>query len=208
MTDPITRSVLLPLALACAGLLLRPGATPPVPGKGLPEAHAAAPAPMAAPLAAPRACPTVTVHFSPNGGCEEEWITIVGSARKTVRVQAYSFTSVPIADALIAAHARGVDVAACLDDSNRTDPHGQAPRLIAAGVPVFYDARHKISHSKTGTIDGAVVLTGSFNLSASAAHANLENLVTIRDRGLAAEYSTNWAAHQSHSQPAGEQAAR
>ena len=49
------------------------------------------------------------IYFSPDGGCTAAVVAALGSARRTVRVQAYSFTSAPIAGALRDAHDRGVD---------------------------------------------------------------------------------------------------
>lgn len=48
------------------------------------------------------------VYFSPHGGCTEAVVAALGSAKSTVLVQAYSFTSAPIAKALVEAHRRGV----------------------------------------------------------------------------------------------------
>jgi phosphatidylserine/phosphatidylglycerophosphate/cardiolipin synthase-like enzyme len=184
MNRPLATLALLALALAA-----RPHAPSP-PGKSLPVAMA--------PVAA--TAPKLAVHFSPNGGCEQEWVARIGGAQKSLRVAAYSFTSRPIADALIAAHARGVDVAVVLDSGNRTDKYSRMAAVVAAGIPVAVDATHKIMHNKFGVFDGSIVLTGSFNLSASANHANAENLITIRDATLAAAYAANWAAHRSHSE--------
>ena len=47
---------------------------------------------------------SVEVFFSPKGGCTEAIIGELGKAKKTVLVQSYSFTSAPIAQALVAAH--------------------------------------------------------------------------------------------------------
>lgn len=48
----------------------------------------------------PPAPPTIEVHFSPRGGCTDAVVTELGNAKKMVLVQAYSFTSAPIAKAL------------------------------------------------------------------------------------------------------------
>ena len=50
----------------------------------------------------------VSVFFSPSGGCTEAIVEELGKARETVLVQAYSFTSATIANALVEAHRRGV----------------------------------------------------------------------------------------------------
>ncbi len=50
-------------------------------------------------------------------------------------------------------------------------------------------------------IDGAVVLTGSFNFTKAAETQNAENLLVIRSPELARQYANNWEAHAAHSEP-------
>jgi phosphatidylserine/phosphatidylglycerophosphate/cardiolipin synthase-like enzyme len=57
------------------------------------------------------------VYFSPHGGCTEAIVKEIDEAKTEVLVQAYSFTSTPIAKALLNAHKRGVKVEAILDKS-------------------------------------------------------------------------------------------
>src|SRR5207244_3942908 len=47
---------------------------------------------------------TVQVLFSPNGGCTKAIVEELDQAKKSVLVQAYSFTSAPIAKAVVDAH--------------------------------------------------------------------------------------------------------
>ncbi len=49
-------------------------------------------------------------------------------------------------------------------------------------------------------IDGATVLTGSFNFTTAAEEHNAENLLVIPDPALAQKYLTNWNAHFRHSE--------
>jgi phosphatidylserine/phosphatidylglycerophosphate/cardiolipin synthase-like enzyme len=145
--------------------------------------------------------PTLSVHFSPGGGCTAAVVAEVGGARRRVRVLAYSFTSAPIAAALVAAKARGVDVAAVLDEGQRTDPHSKGKAVAAAGVPVAYDARHAIQHSKVVVVDDDTVISGSFNFSEAAEVHNSENLLIIHDKAVAAAYLANWGLHRAHADP-------
>jgi len=59
------------------------------------------------------------VYFSPNHGATKAVVDVLTAARRTILVQAYSFTSAPIAKALADAHARGVDVQVILDRLRR-----------------------------------------------------------------------------------------
>lgn len=142
------------------------------------------------------------VFFSPRGGCTEAVVAAVAGARKTVLVQAYSFTSQPIAEALKAAHDRGVDVRIILDKSQKTDHRSDRAFVQAAGIPVWIDTVHGIAHSKVMVIDGATVITGSFNFTKAAEASNAENLLVIRDQGLAALYTQNWNNRLARSEPA------
>lgn len=141
-----------------------------------------------------------TVCFSPRGGCTQLVVNTLASARSTVLVQAYSFTSEPIAQALAEAHARGVDVQVILDKSQRTEDDARTKLLLDAGIPVRVDAAHAITHNKVMVIDGETVITGSFNFTKAAEERNAENLLVIHDKRLAAQYDANWHQHETHAQ--------
>jgi phosphatidylserine/phosphatidylglycerophosphate/cardiolipin synthase-like enzyme len=142
----------------------------------------------------------IQVYFSPKGGCTEAVVTNLDRATNSVLVQAYTFTSAPIANALIGAHKRGVKVEVILDKSNRTADYSSADFIQHAGIPTFIDARHAIAHNKIMVIDGKTVLTGSFNFTKAAEDDNAENLLVIQDPALAAQYTANWQAHLRHSE--------
>jgi phosphatidylserine/phosphatidylglycerophosphate/cardiolipin synthase-like enzyme len=149
----------------------------------------------------PQSLPPVEVSFSPKGGCTEAVVKEIDAAQKTILVQAYSFTSVPIAKALVDAHQRGVDARVILDKSQRTEKYSSADFVLHAGIPVWIDDQHAIAHNKVMVIDGAVVVTGSFNFTKAAEESNAENLLVIRSPELAARYTANWTAHLRHSEP-------
>lgn len=90
----------------------------------------------------------IAVYFSPNGGCTDAVVAEIGKARKSIRMQAYSFTSAPIAKALIEAKKRGVDIIAVLDKSQKTEKYSSATFLLNEGVLVLIDSKHAIAHNK------------------------------------------------------------
>ena len=149
---------------------------------------------------APASLPPIEIHFSPKGGCTEAVVTELGNAKTSVLVQAYSFTSTPIAKALLDAHKRGVKVQVILDKSQRTEKYSSADFVQHAGIATYIDAKHAIAHNKVMIIDGKVVITGSFNFTKAAEEKNAENLLVIRDKGIAEKYATNWKAHLEHAE--------
>jgi len=145
--------------------------------------------------------PTIDVYFSPRGHCTDAIVKELDTAKAAVLVQAYSFTSAPIAKALVDAHRRGVHVRVILDRGQRSEKYSSADFLAHAGIPTMIDARHGIAHNKVMVIDGEVVLTGSFNFTEAAEESNAENLLVIRDKAIADKYTANWNNHAAHSVP-------
>jgi len=152
----------------------------------------------------------IEVCFSPPlpGGCDpiRAIETAIGSARKSILVQAYEITPGPLVTALVAAHRRGVDVRAIVDyrqitDRRNHDDASDVEHLGAAGIPVLVDKPPGLIHDKVMIIDGEVVVTGSFNYTYSAEHRNVENLLVIRDPVLAAQYEQHWKSRAGQSRP-------
>jgi phosphatidylserine/phosphatidylglycerophosphate/cardiolipin synthase-like enzyme len=143
---------------------------------------------------------TWEVHFSPNGGATEAIVRELDQAKKTILVQAYSFTSAPIAEALLDARKRGVDVRGILDESQVTAKYSSADFFSHTGINLRIDAAHAIAHNKVIVIDGKTVITGSFNFTRAAEQKNAENLLILHDKSLAQRYTKNWKLHEEHSE--------
>jgi phosphatidylserine/phosphatidylglycerophosphate/cardiolipin synthase-like enzyme len=142
----------------------------------------------------------IQVYFSPGGGCTDAIIQEINKAKSEVLVQAYSFTSAPIAKALLNAHKRGVKVIVILDKSQRTQRYSSARFLANSRIPTYIDSRHAIAHNKIMIIDRSVVITGSFNFTKAAEEKNAENLLIIRSKDVVPRYLNNWNDHQAHSE--------
>jgi len=145
---------------------------------------------------------SLEVFFSPNGGCTAAIVKEINQAKQTIRVQAYGFTSKPIASALIVAKKRGVIVSVILDKSNLSLPTSQLLNFRRQGILVLIDARHSIAHNKIIIIDDCKVITGSFNFTNNAEQNNAENVVIINNKKTSATFSENWSIHAEHSRPA------
>jgi phosphatidylserine/phosphatidylglycerophosphate/cardiolipin synthase-like enzyme len=156
--------------------------------------------PLVIAVASLSAASQVETYFSPRGGCTEAIVKELAAAKKSIFVQAYSFTSAPIAKALVEAHKRGLRVEVILDKSQRTERYSSADFVSHAGIPTYIDAQHAIAHNKIIIIDESVVVTGSFNFTKAAEENNAENLLIIRDPEIAAKYIPNWRSHLKHSQ--------
>lgn len=141
------------------------------------------------------------VFFSPKGGAQGAIVEQIQNAKSSIYVQAYSFTSKPIIEALVRAQKRGVNVIAILDKSNVSGKYSAADLIDHFGVGTLIDGKHKIAHNKVMIIDQEVVITGSFNFSKVAEEDNAENLLVLKSPQLADAYYQNWEKHLKHSDP-------
>jgi phosphatidylserine/phosphatidylglycerophosphate/cardiolipin synthase-like enzyme len=143
------------------------------------------------------------VHFSPKGGCQEALVQELHKARHEILVQAYSFTSDALTNALVEAKKRGVKVEILLDRSNEVEKYSELHVLLQQGLDPLIDAQHPIAHNKIMIIDQKVVATGSFNFTHQAEGENAENLLIFKGHAeLTKRYRENFFHHQSHCKPA------
>jgi len=137
------------------------------------------------------------VCFSPQGHCASIILDEIGRAQHSIRVQAYSFTSRDIADALIAAGKRGVDVAVIVDKSQTSERYSVLNDLRDANLPLFVDYCCAIAHNKVMIVDEHRIITGSYNFTKAAESKNAENLLLLDDPDLARSYIENWNRHRA-----------
>lgn len=149
----------------------------------------------------------VVIAFTPGDDAGDLVVETIVQARRQILVQAYSFTHRAIAEALVAANQRGIDVQVIADhDQDANVATTQIGYLVEQGVPVHLDAQHAAAHNKIMVIDAgrpeAAVITGSFNFTHAAQYRNAENLLILRGNPLLAEaYAANWRRHRAHSLP-------
>jgi phosphatidylserine/phosphatidylglycerophosphate/cardiolipin synthase-like enzyme len=130
------------------------------------------------------------VCFTPGKDCSAVIIKEIDKAKKQILVQAYSFTDYHIADALIRAKHRNVDVDVIVDKSQK---NGKAINYLKHNnISIKIDYLPAIAHNKIIIIDGRIVIGGSYNYSKNASHRNAENVIIIKDSGVAEKYRINW----------------
>ncbi|MFL9876640.1 phospholipase D family nuclease [Paraburkholderia megapolitana] len=139
------------------------------------------------------------VGFSPEGSGLALVLKTIASARQTIRMSAYAFTSREIARALVDAKRRGVDVQVVVDARQNVAGSGRgasaaALNLLArAQIPVRTIDTYAVHHDKTVTVDSKTVETGSFNFSAAAARKNSEDVLVLWNCPAVAQmYVAHW----------------
>jgi len=147
---------------------------------------------LAIPLFAYTAFASVDVYFSLVNDPEGAIIQELDKAKDTIDIAIYYFTDRDLANEVIGAYDRGVSVRIYLDKDQKEAKYSKSRYLVKHGVPVRYSSNPYIMHHKFCVIDNEVVITGSYNWTASAAKRNNENLLVIQDAKMAQEYSAEF----------------
>ncbi|BEM07375.1 phospholipase D (plasmid) [Serratia marcescens] len=144
---------------------------------------------------------SVMTGFSPGGTAQQVVLVAIGSAQVSIDMAAYSFTSKPVATALLAAQGRGVSVRV-VADRKANSKYTAVTFLANQGVPVRLNDRYAAMHHKFMVIDGRSVQVGSYNYSVSAHARNAENALWLQDMPLvAADFSREFARLWDEGEP-------
>ena len=139
--------------------------------------------------------------FSPHQGATALVVKTINEATSSIRIAAYGFSSKQIANALLAAHNRGVDVEAVLDmKANRA--RGIGGYLASNGIPIRLNGHYAILHDKFMIIDNAKLELGSFNYTKSAELRNAENVIVISGKpDIVRDYQAQWTKLWNEADP-------
>ncbi len=130
--------------------------------------------------------------FSPYDDVEEEVLRLLDSAREEVTIAHYNIRREAILEKLIELHQRGVKVRVAVDKTNAGREWNIGDDMLEqAGIEVVRtkpSGSRSLMHLKVCVIDQETVMTGSYNWNATAALANDENMLVVRDKQLASAY--------------------
>jgi phosphatidylserine/phosphatidylglycerophosphate/cardiolipin synthase-like enzyme len=125
------------------------------------------------------------------GSIEEKLIQFINSAQVSIHIASFEFNLTPVAQALIAAKNRGVDVKWVTDDENGLAYDIQAGRgqfalLTGAGIEVKDDAgRSALMHNKFWIFDQQIVWTGSTNITLNGIFKQNNNVLVVHSADIA-----------------------
>jgi phosphatidylserine/phosphatidylglycerophosphate/cardiolipin synthase-like enzyme len=131
----------------------------------------------------------VEVYFSPDDGTAGRILELLRNANQSIRFLAYSFTADDLSSAIIERANAGVSVSGVMEASQVESNIGtEFDRFRSNGLDVRLDGNPANMHDKVMIIDDQIVITGSYNFSASAEHRNDENTLIIHSPEIAQEY--------------------
>lgn len=138
------------------------------------------------------------VYFSPGDGCLSAILSELGRARKTADICVFTITDDRIAQAIVTAHQRHVQVRILTDNDKQYDGGSDIDRLRRAGIALKVDESEHHMHHKFAVLDGVTLLNGSYNWTRSAGSFNEENLVVSSEpklvQSFARHFEEMWSA--------------
>lgn len=124
---------------------------------------------------------------------EGRLIEKINGAQNSIHIAAFEFDLTPVAEALIAARNRGVDVRWVTDDEHGLEAdeepdRGQFALIQQAGIEVRADTRSALMHNKFWIFDSQTVWTGSTNITGNAVFKQDNNVIVVDSPAVAAIY--------------------
>lgn len=126
--------------------------------------------------------------FESEGNARARIVELIEGAKSSVDFMAFVLTDDAIAKAIVAQHRAGINVRGVVEDRNTTSTGSNYKSMRRAGVDVLTDGNPYIMHHKVIIIDEAIVITGSYNFTNSAANYNDENVLIIHSPKVAAMF--------------------
>ena len=130
----------------------------------------------------------LVIFTSEDPALESTIIPFVQGAESSVYFMAFSFTDYPLADAMIQARLRDLDVAGVFEAFGSTSESAEMRTLFCGDVPVRQDGNGGFLHHKVIVVDERYVITGSLNFSTRAEETNDENVIIIDNPDIARLY--------------------
>ncbi len=128
----------------------------------------------------------VSIYFSPKDlTIERVLIPLINSAKTQIYIPAFLITDYKLAQALISAKKRGVEIKIILDALNAKSSYSKHRLLREHGILVKTETFAGKLHSKTMIIDNKYSVIGSMNFSKSGEHKNDENVLVIKNNKIA-----------------------
>ena len=136
-------------------------------------------------------------NYDIKGSIAEVLIRLIDAARESIHICSFEMDLEEVADALIAAKKRGLEVVFITDDeygieADEEDGLNLFSRMEEAGIEIHDDARSGLMHDKIWLFDEFVVWTGSCNITVNGIFRNNNDVVVLYSEDAAAIYENEF----------------
>lgn len=135
----------------------------------------------------------IEIYFSPDDGVAGRILELLNLAHESIYFMAFSFTSDDLAKAIIDRQIAGVEIGGIMDgDQIKINIGNEYENFRKNYLDVHLDGNSGLMHHKVIVIDQRIVITGSYNFTASAEVNNDENVIIIFDSDIATQYLSEY----------------
>lgn len=127
----------------------------------------------------------IEIYFSPQDNTSSRIIQIIRGAKHYIYIPAFLITHTNIAEELVNARRRNIDVRVIIDANSTGMRNSKYKYLRQNGILLKTENYAGKLHSKTMIIDDEYLITGSMNFSNSGENKNDENTLIIKNSKLA-----------------------
>jgi len=132
-------------------------------------------------------------YFSPNGNIQKTISDILFSAKKSIDITIYSFSSEDLIYPIIERANEGVKIRIIMDDLQAAHKWSPDERLSKIeNIEVVLDTSNQLMHNKYVIVDDRILITGSYNWSNNAETKNHENIVILTDGNIIKDFNNNF----------------
>jgi len=146
--------------------------------------------------------PKTSVGFSPGTNCRDMILRELTTCRTSLDICVFTISDNILADAILAAHQRGVSVRVLTDQHKSLDKGSDVLDLQLSGVNVVLDTSQWHMHHKFAIFDQVRLLNGSFNWTLSATQRNQENVLVTDNPDVVQpyvkEFEKLWQQHNDN----------
>ena len=153
--------------------------------------------------------PFIQAFFPPHDRVQELVCGLIQEETERIEVEAFQLTNRAIAESLLEAHYRGVDIRLIVD-VGALGRFSKVLQLYNAGIPVFVYPQdgiggYSLMHNKIMLLYSlSCIITGSMNFTNAGLDKNRENLVVIQHEELFEEYAYQFKALCKNTTPLGQ----
>jgi phosphatidylserine/phosphatidylglycerophosphate/cardiolipin synthase-like enzyme len=134
----------------------------------------------------------IEAYFSPGPNCLKHILDLIRKATSSIDVCVFTISDDRIRDVLIDAWNRGLEIRILTDNFKVFDEGSDIEFLYDNGIPVKVDNTENHMHHKFLIIDNHTVLTGSYNWTRSAERYNQENVISLKNETITAQFQSEF----------------
>ncbi len=149
------------------------------------------------------------VYFSPDDQPQHKLLSLINNSSKNIKIAIYTFTNTKLANALIEAKNRGVNIEIVADKSTLSGKFTQINKLASHNIPIHifppedHHSHVPLMHNKFALFESnkKILCTGSLNWTKSACKRNRENIIILENDNIYRKYERQFRRLQKVSSP-------